>query len=85
MSYWNYRIILKEDKRLKAKLYQIHEVYYSKKGKIKGWTENPVAPYGETKKELKKELKYFQNALKHPILKEKKKGKKTILVEKKKI
>jgi len=81
MGYWNHRVICKKDKKFKRTSYQIHEVYYSKKGKIKGWTESPVNPYGETKKELKKELKYFQNALKYPILVEKTKDKKTILVE----
>ena len=84
MGYWNYRVICKKDKKLKRSSYEIYEVYYSKKGKIKGWTENSVSPYGETKQELKKELKYFQNALKYPILMEKKKDKKIILVEMKK-
>ena len=71
MGYWNHRVICRKDKKLKITSYQIHEVYYSKKGKIEGWSENPVAPYGENKKELKKELKYFKNALKYPILQEK--------------
>ncbi|MEA3352215.1 MAG: hypothetical protein U9Q33_00160 [Campylobacterota bacterium] len=81
MGYWNHRIICRKDKKSKVKTYQIHEVYYSKKGIIESWTEDPVIPYGNTKKELKKELKYFQSALKYPILTEKKKGKKLILVE----
>lgn len=81
MKYWNHRVIYKKDKKTQNPTYQIYEVYYSKKGKIIAWSETPVSPAGETKKELKKELKIFKSAFKLPILKEKKKGKKTILVE----
>jgi hypothetical protein len=81
MGYWNQRVICKKDKKSKRTSYQIHEVYYSKNGKIKGWTESPVYPYADIRKELINELKNFQNALKYPILVEKTKDKKTILVE----
>ena len=76
-----HRVIYKKDKKTGFESFEIHEVYYSKKGKIKAWTKQPVSPIGEIKKMLKKELNYFKNALKKPILQEKKKGKKTILTE----
>ena len=81
MGYWNHRVIYKKDKKTGFKSFKIHEVYYSKKGKIQSWTEESVSPIGETKKILKKELKYFKNALKKPVLVEKKKGKKFKLIE----
>jgi hypothetical protein len=79
--YWNHRVIYKKDQKIGFKSFEIHEVYYSKKGKIKSWTKSPVSPFGESKKILKKELKYFKKALKKPILMEKKKSNKMILVK----
>ena len=79
--YWNHRVIYKKDLKTGFASFEIHEVYYSKKGKIESWTENAVSPFGESKKELKKELKYFKKSLKKPILREKKKGNKIILVK----
>ena len=38
---WNYRVIKKED------YLEIHEVYYDKKGKPNGYTENAVTVGGE--------------------------------------
>ena len=81
MGYWNHRVLCKKDKKTGFESFEIHEVYYSKKGKIKSWTESSVAPFGETKKVLKKELKYFKEAIKKPTLTEIIKGKKTKLVE----
>ena len=81
MGYWNHRVLYKKDKDTGFESFEIHEVYYSKKGKIQSWTESSVKPVGETKKELKKELKYFKDALKKPVLTEKYNGKKTKLVE----
>ena len=79
--YWNNRVIYKKDLKSGFESFEIHEVYYSKKGKIKLWTEKSVSPVGETKKILRKELKSFSDALKKPILEEKKKGSKVILVK----
>jgi uncharacterized OB-fold protein len=81
MSYWNHRVIYKKDTETGFESFEIHEVYYSKKGKIKSWTVSPIAPFGETKKVLKQELKYFKKALKKPILTEKIKAGKTKLIE----
>ena len=79
--YWNHRVIYRKDLKTGFESFEIHEVYYSKKGKIESWTENAVSPFGENKKVLKKELNFFKNALKKPILREKKKGNKVILVK----
>lgn len=81
MKYWNYRVIYKKDKKTQNPTYQIYEVYYSKKGKIISWSKEPVSPNGESEKELKKQLKIYKSAFELPILKEKKKGKKIVLVE----
>lgn len=71
MRYWNYRVIYKKDSEIGFESFEIHEVYYSKKGKIKNWTKSSVPPFAETKKALKRNLKYFKKALKKPILTEK--------------
>lgn len=70
MKYWDYRIIRKKDRESNTVSYEVHEVYYSKKGKIKDWTVYPVAPFGENLKTLKKDMKYFEEALRKPVLKE---------------
>lgn len=36
--------------------YGIHEVYYDGGGVIIGWTETPIAPFGESLDELRTEL-----------------------------
>jgi len=60
---WNYRVI--ESKGV----FHIHEVYYNGKGEITAMSEDPIAPAGETIEELKNALKYYQQAVKRPILK----------------
>lgn len=60
---WNYRVIESEG------MFNIHEVYYNDKGKITAISEDPIAPAGETFEELKRALKYYQQAVKRPILK----------------
>jgi len=82
MRYWNHRVIYKKDKNTGFESFEIYEVYYSKKGKIQSWTEESVSPFGETNKILRKELKYFKNALKKPVLIERIKGNKIKLVKK---
>lgn len=79
--FWNHRVIYKKDLKTGFESFEIHEVYYSKKGKIKLWTEEAVSPFGESKKQLKRELKLFKDALKKPILQEKKKGNKVKLIK----
>jgi hypothetical protein len=60
---WNYRVIENES------MFHIHEVYYNDKGEIIAISEDPIAPAGETLEELKGDLKYYQQAVKRPILK----------------
>jgi hypothetical protein len=62
---WNHRVT--KQVRATHTEYGISEVYYDKKGKIIGWTD-PVQPYGESRKELRKELKHMLKAFKHPVL-----------------
>lgn len=60
---WNYRVIESEG------MFHIHNVYYNDKGDITAISEDPIAPAGETLEELKGDLKYYQQAVKSPILK----------------
>jgi hypothetical protein len=48
--------------------YQIHEVYYDDDGKMKGMTENAIAPFGETATELQKDLNWMLEAMAKPVL-----------------
>ncbi len=64
---WNHRLMRRFDEVSGEEVYQIHEVFYEE-GEVKGWTENGVAPIGETKKELKRELKRMLDSLDKPVL-----------------
>lgn len=70
MAHWNYRTI-KQTFRTEAgvtETYRIHEVYYDDSGKIDGWSQGPIAPYGESIEELKADLSYLAAALEKPVL-----------------
>lgn len=60
---WNYRVIEHD------RFFAIHEVYYNDKGEITAISEDPIAPSGESLKELKSDLKYYLQAMNRPILK----------------
>jgi len=79
MVFWNYRIIktVKEGQPF----YGIHVVYYSSDGKIEGWTEEPVLPYGEDVDELREDVFYFLKAFQLPVLELREKDGKEELVE----
>ncbi len=63
---WNYRVMAKE---YEGEIYfDIHEVYYDKKGKPDGCTANPVSVGGYNKKGIKWTLKMMKKATKKPIL-----------------
>ena len=51
--------------------YHVHEVYYRDEGYIEGWTQESVAPMGETAEELREDIRYFLHAFRRPILDEK--------------
>ncbi len=67
MSTWNYRIMKHKvdlstlSDSLRKLLenqddnywYGIHEVYYDENGKVDGWTDCEIQPFGETPEELK--------------------------------
>jgi hypothetical protein len=64
---WNYRVIKHDEKE--TVYYNIHEVYYDKKGKVDGISLENIAPMGETKEEVIEDLKIMLNdANKHPVL-----------------
>ena len=63
---WNYRILKTKDGE--DDWYQIHEVYYDKDGKIKGWTENGATVAGNTLVELRDSLGMMLKSLDKEIL-----------------
>jgi hypothetical protein len=58
---WNYRILKTKDGE--DDWYQIHEVYYDKGGKVKGWTKNGATVAGNTLVELKNSLEMMLKSL----------------------
>jgi hypothetical protein len=48
--------------------YAIREVCCVENGKIQTWTENPMAPMGETFEELKEGFEFYQTALEKSVL-----------------
>ena len=74
-GWWNYRIIEKRkdwegvDKKTYTDIYyEIHEVYYSGKGEIWGWTQNPMSLWFEDGFDAKQSIKHIKKAMKHTIL-----------------
>ena len=61
---WNYRVMRDKDGYL-----SINEVYYDGRGKAELYTGRTFSG-GETKKELKKDLKQMKKAFDKPILDE---------------
>jgi len=68
MSHWNYRVIRKHHLKPDSVTYHVHEVYYRDDGGIDGWTQESVAPMGETAEELREDIRYFLHAFRRPIL-----------------
>ncbi|WDP89309.1 MAG: hypothetical protein HUN04_06035 [Desulfobacter sp.] len=77
---WNYRIIKRHHAESGTTTLGIHEVYYNEEGAIDSWTQGPMDPHGETLAELKADLEHFAEALEKPVLVEKVKDGKDILV-----
>ncbi len=71
MSHWHYRVIRKHHPETDSVTYHVHEVYYQEDGSIDGWTQESVAPLGETVEELREDIRYFLQAFRCPILEEK--------------
>lgn len=70
MSHWNYRVIRKHHTETDSVTYHVHEVYYRDDGNIESWTQESVAPMGETAAELREDIRYFLRAFRSPILEE---------------
>ena len=68
---WNYRIISHPAWHFEmdegARTYQIHEVY-TDEGKIIGFTEKGIEPFGETMNELRQDFEHMQLAFTKPVL-----------------
>lgn len=64
---WNHRVVkVTEGDEL---FYGIHEAYYHKgEGEPYAWTDEPVAPIGETLDELRIELERMLAALDKPVI-----------------
>ena len=75
MAYWNTRVVRRhivwnyyEGTVASGYLYEIHEVYYDKDGKIEMWSENPIGIYSSTKDGINDILKQINDALKRTVL-----------------
>ena len=66
MTYWTYRVMRKPINNEFE--YGIYEVYMDEDNNIQNWTEESVAPWGDTPEELSECLKMFALALTKPIL-----------------
>ncbi len=80
MSFWNHRVIHRYNEEHDSHTYHIHEVYYDDDGSIEGWTEKAMEPFGETPAELREDIRHFIKAFQKPILTEKVKDGKEILI-----
>lgn len=70
----NYRIVRRRYERVvcgKKRVdytYDIHEVYYDKKGKVVAFTVDSIGPFGENVQELRDDWLRFSDAFSKPIL-----------------
>ena len=62
---WNHRVLLTEQDGEKS--YCIHEVHYNRRGKIVGWTANPIAVCSDTPEGLRRQLNQMLDCLSKPI------------------
>lgn len=67
---WNYRIVKTREGPAgqEQDIYTIREVYYDEDGEIKGWTENPCHPFGETWMECADDHAIMGRAIGMPIV-----------------
>ena len=68
---WNYRIISHPPYGVVGnegeRTYQIHEVY-TDEGKIIGFTEKGIEPFGESMDDLRQDFEYMKLAFTKPVL-----------------
>ena len=67
MKYWNYRVMRRKYAN-DYYTYGIYEVYYDNRDKPDGWTQDAVAPFGDSLKELKNDFRFYKQALAKPTL-----------------
>lgn len=75
---WNYRVVKRHEPAFHDNdankcdgnciRYGVHEAFCDKKGKVFAITVNPIGIRGESLEELKKDLEWHAEALKHPVL-----------------
>ena len=65
---WAYRVIKRYYPDTDEYTYRIHEVYYDKQMKIKGYSNDPVAPHGETFEDLYYDHNRQTRALIEPVI-----------------
>lgn len=64
---WNYRVVRKNARF--GPVYTIHEAYYDENEETPRLiTVEPMAPLGDTFKELKQDLKWMKKALSLPVI-----------------
>jgi hypothetical protein len=63
MMGWDYRVFREEDGG-----YVVREVYYDDDGSITACTQDAVEPMGESIEELTRDIDYFKQALRLPVL-----------------
>ena len=68
LSYFNYRLVEKEN-YFKEKYYEVHEVYYSRRGKITSWSAEPISISVENLEELKNVVRHIRDAGRKNVLK----------------
>lgn len=68
---WNYRVMAQTQSLPGAEPYMyftIHEVYYNDQDKPNGYSENAIAPSGESPEELGWTLRKMREAIEKPVL-----------------
>lgn len=64
---FNYRLVEKEN-YFEEKYYEVHEVYYDRRGKITGWSKEPISIGVSDLKELKQQVKHIRDAGRKTVL-----------------
>lgn len=68
MSHWNHRVVKKFCPEMGKHFFEIHEAHYNDDGALCAYTQEGVAPYGETVDELRKVLRWMLKSLDKPVL-----------------
>ena len=66
MTTWEYRVLKRTFPN--EEVYNIYEVYYNKKGKIRNISSMPMYIQGESLEELKYDYELYGRAFRKPIL-----------------